>query len=93
MNNSDDPVVQTINSQYRSTLAVAILMTILAVIFAIVIIMGFSSIELAVEVIDAAADFTADTKRVVFVPIVSFFIGLIVFCLGLGAIICVFSMN
>lgn len=53
----------------------------------------WSSLQTAVNVIDASSDFLRDTFRVAIVPVVHFFIGVIVFFLWLGCFFCVLSMN
>jgi len=70
-----------------------ILFGILSVAFLLCICCGFRSLKLAIDVIDAAADFLASTKRIIFVPIFYFFIQLIVFFVWLYAFLNVASMN
>jgi hypothetical protein len=53
----------------------------------------WSSIKVAVNVIDAAADFLRDTKRVMVAPVIHFTMGIIVFLVWLGCFFCVISMN
>lgn len=49
--------------------------------------------KLAIDVIDASADFLACTKRVIFVPIFHFILSIFLFALWVGAFGCVVSMN
>ena len=65
----------------------------LAGIFACCVVCGFKSLKLAIDVIDASADFLFKTKRVVVVPIVYFIITLIVVFVWMGMFFCVVSMN
>jgi len=48
---------------------------------------------MAVDVIDASADFVAGTKRVIVVPNFHFVLQIIVFLVWLGATVCVISLN
>jgi len=70
-----------------------ILIGIIAVLFACLVYCGFSSLKLAIDTIDAAADFLARTKRIILVPILYFFITLIIICIWASAMVCVASMN
>jgi len=54
---------------------------------------GWKSLKLAIDVIDASADFLFKTKRVIFVPFFYFVLTLIIIALWLGAFFCVLSMN
>ena len=49
--------------------------------------------RLAIDVIDASADFLASTKRVIFVPIFHYILSIVLFAIWLGAFSCVISMN
>jgi hypothetical protein len=73
-------------------MAISVISGILGVIFAICLCCGFSSLKTAIDVIDASADFLAKTKRIVFVPILYFFVSMIVVALWLGATLSVFAM-
>jgi hypothetical protein len=64
-----------------------------AAIFLCCIIVGFRSLKLAIDVIDASADFLNKTKRVILVPIFYFFLTLLVVFLWIASFICVISMN
>jgi hypothetical protein len=65
----------------------------MALIFACCIFIGWRSLKLAIDVIDASADFLFKTKRLIMVPIFYFLLTLIIVFLWLGAFICVLSMN
>jgi len=51
------------------------------------------SLKKAIDVIDAAADFLADTKRVILVSVLHFFLNVIVLVVWLAAFLCVLSLN
>lgn len=53
----------------------------------------FKSLRVAIAVIETAADFFADTKRVVFVPVTFFFTGIIIFGMWTAATFCVASIG
>ena len=53
----------------------------------------FKSLRVAIAVIETAADFFADTKRVIFVPLAFFFAGVILFVLWVAAAFCVGSIG
>jgi choline transporter-like protein 2/4/5 len=57
------------------------------------IVCGYSQLKTAIDVIDAAADFLAKTKRIVLVPITFFVVTMIVLAIWLGAVMCVMSMG
>jgi len=66
---------------------------VLALVFACCVVLGWKSLKLAIDVIDASADFLYKTKRVVLVPILYFVVTLIVVFVWLGMLVCVASMN
>jgi hypothetical protein len=66
---------------------------ILALLFACSVILGFRSLKLAIDVIDASADFMMTTKRIIAVPILYFFMTLLVVFVWIGMLFCVVSMN
>lgn len=70
-----------------------IIFGILSIVFLCLIVCGRKSLQRAIDVIDASADFIAHNKRVIAVPIVHFFITLLVVILWFGAYICVASLN
>lgn len=70
-----------------------IVFSLAAAIFLCCIIVGFRSLKLAIDVIDASADFLAATKRVILVPILYFFVILLVIFMWIASFICVISMN
>jgi len=66
---------------------------ILALLFLCCIVCGYKSLKLAIDVIDASADFLNKTKRVVLVPVLYFFLSLLFVAVWFGALICVLSVN
>ena len=54
---------------------------------------GYKSLKMAIDVIDASADFLAGTKRVLLVPGFFFLCQIIVVVIWIGAMMCVLSMN
>ena len=71
----------------------AIIFGCLATFFCCCVICSFKSLKLAIDVIDASADFLAGTKRIVLVPILYFFLILIAIMVWSGAVACVMSMG
>ena len=57
------------------------------------VVCGYKHVKEAIDVIDAAADFTVENKRVIIVPMVYFVFTLISFLLWLYAFACVVSLN
>lgn len=68
-------------------------MAVLSVSFCCCITVGFRSLKLAIDVIDAAADFLATTKRILLVQVLFFFLTLILILVWMSAFACVCSMN
>jgi hypothetical protein len=66
---------------------------ILAMGFCCCVFCGRESLKMAIDVIDASADFLARTKRVILVPGAFFLCQMIVVIIWVGAMLCVFSMN
>jgi len=48
---------------------------------------------IAFDVVDAAADFTIITKRILIVPLMHFLAQIIIFAMWLGALVSVVSLN
>lgn len=65
----------------------------MACCFACCVICGRQSLKLAIDVIDASADFLFLTKRIVIVPVFFFFVTLIFVFVWIGMLFCVVSMN
>jgi len=77
----------------KLALAGVILFAILSLAFCTCIVCGFKSLKLAIDVIDASADFLAGTKRIILVPVLYFFVTLIIVLVWSGSFMCVASMN
>lgn len=80
-------------SEQNMYLAICIIGAILAAVFMCAVVCGFKSLKLAIDTIDAAADFLATTKRILFVPFLYFILTIIVLSVWLSAFACVASMN
>lgn len=74
-------------------LMLLITFSILSIVFFCMICCGRKSLQRAIDVIDASADFIAHNKRVIAVPILHFFLTLLVVIIWFGAYICVASLN
>jgi Na+/phosphate symporter len=82
-----------LSEEATGALALGIFIGLLACIFFTCVVCGRKHLALAIDVIDASADFTAENKRVILVPIVYFFISLIFLVIWIGAMACVASLN
>lgn len=65
----------------------------LAVLFGCMVWCSYKSLALAIDTIDAAADFMWKTKRIIIVPVLYFFLTVIFVFVWLGAMAGVISMN
>ena len=74
-------------------LTMGIVLCVLGFLLTALIICNCSKIKLALDVIDAAADFTAKTKRIIFVPIIHFIVAVIVLGFWIASMICIVAMN
>lgn len=74
-------------------MAACIIFGLLAVCFLLCMICEFQSLKLAIDVIDASADFLVETKRIILVPIIHFFINIIVIIVWIWAFTYVLSLN
>lgn len=54
---------------------------------------SFHSLKLAIDVIDASADFIAKTKRIMFVPVVYMVLTVVFIVVWCAAFLCVASLN
>jgi len=59
----------------------------------IMLICGFNQLKIAIDVVDASADFLRKTKRVILVPVVYFFAQVLVVLVWMFAMICVWSIG
>jgi len=66
---------------------------VLALLFLCCIVCARKSLGMAVDVIDASADFVAGTKRVILVPNFHFVLQIVIFLVWLGSLVCVVSLN
>jgi len=74
-------------------LTLGIVLAILSAVFLCMLCFGFRSLKTAIDVIDASADFLAGTKRIILVPVLYFFVTLIVIFLWLLAVACIYSIG
>ena len=54
---------------------------------------SFNSLRVAIAVIETAADYFADTKRIIFVPLLYFFIGILFFAAWVAGMLCAASVG
>jgi len=66
---------------------------VLALGFACCVCCGYKSLKLAIDVIDASADFIAETKRILLVPALYFVLTIVFIVFWLVSFACVASMN
>jgi len=74
-------------------MALLVVMGILCMTFACMVICGRDSLQRAIDVIDASADYIAHNKRVILVPNLHFLFTLVFSIVWLGAFLCVVSLN
>jgi len=77
----------------RKVLACAIILAILASLFGLAVCCGFNSLRTAINVVDASADFLRKTKRILFVPILYFFLNVLVVFAWVVVVACFNSMG
>lgn len=70
-----------------------IVVGLLAIIMLIMLICGFNQLKVAIDVVDASADFIRKTKRVISVPVVYFFLQVVAVLVWLFAMVCVWSIG
>lgn len=80
-------------SSMKLLLGIGITCGVLGVLFLISVCCMFTSLKIAIDVIDASADFLAKTKRVILVPVLYFFVNLIAVLVWLLAFISVSTMG
>jgi len=61
------------------------------ILFLIALVCGFNQLKIAIDVVDASADFLRKTKRVILVPVVYFFLQVIVVMTWMFAMCCIWS--
>lgn len=64
----------------------------MAGIYYIFLVCCFKSLRIAIAIVETAADWFADTKRIIFVPILYFFLGICVIAAWISAIVCIGSI-
>ena len=85
----DDP-----ENDYDSTLFyIAIAMWAIAGIFIMMILCFWNSLKVSIAIIETAADYFADSKRILLVPIVFFVSAVLVFAIWMAGVICVHSIG
>ena len=67
--------------------------SIFGLLFACMIYCGYNQLKTAIDVIDAAADFLAKTKRILAVPVLYFIITMFVIATWMGAMMSLWSMG
>ena len=72
---------------------VAIVTWILALAWYIFLACNFNSLRVSIAIIETAADWFADTKRIMLVPFLYFVLGAIVFSIWVGCMVCVSSIG
>lgn len=80
-------------STMKLLLGIGITCGIVGVLFLVSICCMFNSLKIAIDVIDASADFLAKTKRVILVPVLYFFVNLVAVLVWLAAFISVTTMK
>jgi hypothetical protein len=71
----------------------AMVFWLVSLVYVIFVACNWKSLKVSIAIIETAADFFADTKRIVLVPLCYFGVALIVFGVWLGALICVNSIG
>ena len=61
-------------------------------LFLLAICCAFKSLKIAIDVIDASADFLACTKRIIFVPIFYFFVTIVILSMWVPSMLAVSTM-
>jgi len=77
----------------RKVLVLAIILAVLAALFGLAVCCGFNSLRTAINVVDASADFLRKTKRILFVPILYFFLNVLVVFAWVVIVACFNSMG
>ena len=65
----------------------------LALLFLLMIICNWKALKVSIAIIETAADYFADTKRILFVPVFWFIMAIVVFLVWLVGIVCVHSIG
>jgi choline transporter-like protein 2/4/5 len=85
-------------SEYDSSTATWLEVTyitswVFAAIYCLVMMCNFKSLRVSIAIIETAADFFADTKRIVFIPVIYFAVGILIFFAWVYGVICVASIG
>lgn len=83
----------TTNAKPETLLIFGIIFALASLIFLICVYCGFNSLRVAINVIDASADFLAKTKRMIAVPIFYFFLTVIIFSVWLFCMLAINSIG
>jgi uncharacterized BrkB/YihY/UPF0761 family membrane protein len=81
------------DSANNIALTIGIVLAILSALFLCMLCYGFRSLKKAIDVLDASADFLAGTKRIILVPVLYFFVTLVVIFTWLLAVACIYSIG
>lgn len=84
---------ESISKESAGMLTICIVFMILGCAFLCCTFCGRKHLKLAIDVIDASADFIAGNKRVILVPIIYFVLTIFAFCIWIVAMLCVVSLN
>lgn len=74
-------------------LTVGIVLGILALLMVCMLVCGFNQLRIAINVVDASADFIRKTKRIILVPVIYFFAQILIFITFLFCMACIWSMG
>lgn len=86
-------VLKNAQKTQNMLMAGCIIIGILALSFFCCVFCGYHSLKLAIDVIDAAADFMAKTKRIILVPILYFMLTMVALLIWSGSFASIVSMN
>ena len=75
----------------KGFLIAGIVLLLSAFIMLCMLVCGFNQLRIAINVVDASADFTKKTKRIIGVPVFYFFIQMVVFITWLFSMACIWS--
>lgn len=70
-----------------------VLLMLLGFIYLMAVCCGYKSLKIAIDVIDASADFLACTKRIIFVPVVYFLLTLLILILWIPSMLALATMG
>lgn len=69
-----------------------VLLLLFGLIYLMAICCGYKSLKIAIDVIDASADFLACTKRIILVPIFYFFVTIIILFMWIPSMLALSTM-